>query len=460
MAAPAARRLARFAIASDPPRTALEAAALHLLDIIGVALAATSLTHRPQLEKAVAFLGSNNEATAFGSAAPTSAAAAALLNGSFAHALEADDTHIEAVMHGSCVVCPAALAAAERIDADGPTLLRAVVTGWEALIRIGLAFPGDFLRHGFQATSVAGPFGAALACGLVRGLDEDQLTSALGIAGSQCGGLFEFLQTGATSKWLHGGWPALSGIAAVELAKAGLTGPDTILDGGRGLGAAFLRRSDAGAVLKAAMADLGEVWRIGEVAVKLYPTCHFIQPFIECLTLLLKSVQRDQIRTITCHVADGMARLICEPWAQKLRPVTLYQAKWSLPYCLGVVLAYDQICAETFDRTELDEAALRWADRVSWIHMDTGFPRHFPARISLLLNDGTQLFRSVENVLGSPDRPIDADTILKKFITTTERALSPEGANLVIQDVMRLADGLPARQLGRDLRAALRAPAV
>jgi 2-methylcitrate dehydratase PrpD len=454
--APAARRLARFAISSKPPQEVLDVAALHLLDLIGVALAARSLSHRPRLEDAVSFLGAADEATAIGGVAPVSAAAAALLNGSFAHALEADDTHIASVMHGSCVVVPAALAAAERADVDGRTLLQAVVVGWEALIRIGLAFPGDFLSHGFQATSVAGPFGAALAAGLVHGLAEEPLTSALGIAGSQCAGLFEFLKAGSTSKWLHGGWPALSGIAAVEFAAAGMTGPDTVLEGERGVGAAFARRTDAREALNGAIADLGEVWRIREVAVKLHPTCHFIQPYIECLEQLLDGVSPNAVAAITCYVADGMARLICEPWAQKLDPVTPYQAKWSLPYCLGAVLVYGRIGPETFDRISTDPEILRWGKLIDWKPMQTDFPQHYPARIRMVLKDGTKRCAAVADVLGCPERPLKRDAILQKFLALTERALVPCGGERLVAAAMRLAGGLTARDFGGVLRAVVK----
>jgi 2-methylcitrate dehydratase PrpD len=454
--APAARRLARFAAACEPSDEAFEAATLRLLDLIGLIFAAASLRNRPRLETAVSFLGSAREATAIGSSAPVSAAAAALLNGSFAHALEADDTHIASVMHGSCVVVPASLAAAEKAGANGRTLLRAIVIGWEALIRIGLAFPGDFLRHGFQATAVGGPFGAALSVGVIRGLDEDQLANALGIAGSQCGGLFEFLRNGSTSKWLHGGWPALSGLAAAEFAAAGLTGPDTILDGACGVGAAFARRDDSADALAVAMADLGKTWHIRDVAAKLYPTCHFIQPFIESLIRLLERVPASAINKITCHVAPGMARLICEPWAEKLNPATLYQAKWSLPYCLAAVLAHGRIGIETFDRPCLDQSVLELAKRVTWVPAETDFPRHYPAQVNVLLIDGTEHCIRVADVLGCPDRPLMRDAILQKFSVTTEDILVPGGVDSIVSAVTGLLNDAPARQFGAALRAAVR----
>lgn len=452
-AIPAARRLARFALECEPPAEVLEAAALHVLDLLGVALAAACLSCRPKLEDAVGFLGSGNEATAIGVAYPIGAAAAALFNGCLGHALEADDTHIGAVMHGSSVVVPAALAAAERADADGAMLLRAVVAGWEAMIRIGSAFPGDFLRHGFQGTSVAGPFGAALAAGLVRRLTEAQLTSAMGICGSQCGGLFEFLSAGATSKWLHGGWPAMSGLIAVEFAAAGMTGPDTILDGKHGIGSAFARHSDAASALGASMEDLGNTWKIREVAVKLHPVCHFIQPFVECLERLLEDVPAAAVTRITCFVAEQAASLICEPWQQKLMPVTPYQAKWSLPYCLGAILAYGWICPETFDRSSPDPKVMRCAARIDWMPMEADFPRHYPGRVRIVLQDQSERSTEVADVLGSPGRPLSRGAIMQKFRALTQQNIAPGGCEALITAVERLPYGMTAREFGREIRS-------
>src|SRR5690606_28344342 len=100
-----------------------------------------ALRHRPRIEDAIAGFGFGN-ATGFGLAKPISAPAAALLNGCFAHALEADDTHTGSIMHGSSFLVPAVLATAEEMDADGPTMLRALAIGWEVIIRIGCGFPG------------------------------------------------------------------------------------------------------------------------------------------------------------------------------------------------------------------------------------------------------------------------------------------------------------------------------
>ena len=131
------------------PANIREMAKLHLLDAIGVALAAASLNTRPRIEDAIAILGAAQDATGLGLASPIPAPSAALLNGSLVHALEFDDTHMGAVVHASAVVMPTALAIAEREQRSGEDVLKAFTLGWELLARAGQASPGGFHARGF-----------------------------------------------------------------------------------------------------------------------------------------------------------------------------------------------------------------------------------------------------------------------------------------------------------------------
>ena len=225
-----------------PPEEALAAARLRLLDGIGVALAAFGSASVVKPHATLALFGASGPASAIGQAQPLPAAAAALQNGLLMHGLEYDDTHIGAVVHGAPVVLPAALAAAERDGKSGEELLVAICVGWEVLARIGTALRGALQAHGFQATSVAGPLASAAAVAHLSGMDARRITHALGIAGSQSSGVFEFLQAGATSKTLHGGWAALGGLVAAGLASDGMTGPASILEGRNGMFSAFARQ--------------------------------------------------------------------------------------------------------------------------------------------------------------------------------------------------------------------------
>jgi 2-methylcitrate dehydratase PrpD len=165
------------------------------------------------------------------------AAAAALANGTSAHAFESDNlTRPSAGVHPGATLLPSALAIAQEQGSSGRELLTAVTAGFEVMYRIGRATKHSNERHGFHAPGTTGPFGAAVAAGLLLKLDAEAMTNALGIAGSLACGLMEFARsgTGAMVKRLHLGRAAESGVLAASLAADGFTGPRTVLEGNAG----------------------------------------------------------------------------------------------------------------------------------------------------------------------------------------------------------------------------------
>src|SRR6266436_9231575 len=234
---PAARLLAEWAARLRPediPVTVRENAALRVLDTLGCALAGAREDHVPAL---LALLERSGEGpcTVVGSSLTSGPAPAALANGALAHGLDFDDTHADSVCHASAVLVPTVLALAESEHLTGQAALTALVAGYEAMIRIGMAAPGRFHERGWHATAVCGPFGAALAAGKGMGLDAGRLTSALGVAASMASGVMEFLEDGSWVKRLHPGWAAQSGLQAAALAREGFTGPATALEWRLGL---------------------------------------------------------------------------------------------------------------------------------------------------------------------------------------------------------------------------------
>ena len=117
-------------------------------------------------------------------------------------------------------------------------------------MRLGLAAPGEFQREGFQITSAGGTMVAALVAADIAGLDEDAAVNAVGIALSQSSGVFEFLTNGSSVKSLHPGWAAHAGVLAARFAQAGMTGPETALEGDRGLFRRFANAPDAARPLR------------------------------------------------------------------------------------------------------------------------------------------------------------------------------------------------------------------
>src|SRR5260370_25434473 len=100
------------------------------------------------------------------------------------------------------------------------------------MIRIGRATGHTNEARGFHAPGTTGPFGPAVACGHLLGLDADKMANALGIAGSLAGGLLEFAKgDGGMGKRLHLGRASAAAVLPASLASSGFTGPRTVIEG-------------------------------------------------------------------------------------------------------------------------------------------------------------------------------------------------------------------------------------
>lgn len=436
------RRIAEFACAlryDDIPAEVVACAKSRILDALGVGLAAASLPEARGVFDAARRLGAGDEASVWGFAARLPAPSAALVNGTLVHSLEFDDTHRASIVHGSSVVVSSALAAAERMHASGRDLIRAVVLGWEVFARMGLAAPGALQRRGFQITAVGGPFIAALTASVLARASVERIVAAIGIAGSQGGGIFEYLANGATVKSLHPGWAAHAGLCAQLLAEGGMTGPETVFEGRFGFYAAYAADASLADAFAAQINTLGAHWLLPQASLKLYACCHYNHPFLECAERLLEQgLTAQNLQHLQCRGPVEEAMLIAEPWAQKIAPGSGYEAKFSLPYCLAWRLLRGPLAVETFARP-IDAAVVALAARMSWVgEHDSGFPARFPAALTATLNDGRTLHAAVPDVLGSPERPAPAHALEAKFAANAQRVLDRQGGDALQAWVDRL----------------------
>jgi len=433
------------------PPEVRDAAKLHLLDSIGVGLAAAATgAGTPYLRAAPALSGSG-PATIFGSDEGYTAAAAALANGGMIHGLEYDDTHTASIVHGSSVLAATALAAAESAGASGDALLLAYIKGWEVLIRAGLAAPGAFQAQGFQITSVGGTLAAAMVAANLLGLDEARTVHAVGIALSQSSGVFEFLTNGSTVKSLHAGWAAHGGVTAATLAATGLTGPATAFEGKFGLFRRFAADDDAAARFAMSIETLGTVWHLPQAAFKFYPCCHYIHPFIEALEIALAQNPGRSIQSILCEVPPGATVLISNTWERKLAPQSGHEARYSLPIALALRLVDGAVTPASFSdapRAEIVKKA-RCISAREMIGAD--FPNRFEGRIHVTFADGETREVYVDDVFGGARRPSSRVAVLNKFRANV-LAIAGEGDVPALENAVFANEGEPVAELTRALR--------
>ena len=251
------------------PREVRHAAKRCIVDLVGVAIAAVpNPMSRLVLDHARGIYASG-VATVLGTPVRLSPVGAALVNGTSGHALDFDDTSYTGIMHGSTVVLPAALAAAEESAADGRRLLEAFIVGSEVTYAVALTCTTAHYFKGWWSTATCGAFGAAAAAAKALGLSVEQTTSALALAGAQASG--PKVAFGTDAKPFLAGRAAAIGVEAALLAGKGLIGPPDIFEDPRG----FLELLNDGRAEPGAIDDLGHMWRLVDPGIffKQYPVC-------------------------------------------------------------------------------------------------------------------------------------------------------------------------------------------
>ena len=426
----ASASLARFAAAlrpADLPTAVIAHVKRHLLDVLGVALAATTEPFAARARTAVtALAGGAGPATVIGDATRLPPAWAALLNGVLAHGLDYDDTHEAAVTHVSCSVAPTMLAAAERHASRGADALAALALGMETAVRIGLVAPGAFHDRGFHPTGVCGAYAASLVAGRLAGLDAPRLAHALGLAGSMASGTMEFLTDGTWAKRVHAGWAAHAGLSAAALADAGFSGPGETFEGRFGL-----YRSHLGAGewdVAGLTRDLGTRWHLLDIALKPYPCCHMTHAFIDAAAALRAGgIAAADVDAVECHIHPREMPVVCEPVESKLAPQSDYDAKFSLPYTVAAMFVRGQVDLDDFSPAAIaDRAVLDLARRVTCLPDPAAdYPRCFPGRLRVRRPDGRWLEHDEPVNRGSFLRPLSDADVADKFRRNAARALPP-----------------------------------
>jgi 2-methylcitrate dehydratase PrpD len=415
--ATAAERFAAFALELEldaVPEEVVEAAKLHVLDVLGCGLAAHGLGVAVEGRQAMAELGGEPDSSVIGLETGLPAPNAAFANAMLCHGLDFDDTHSDSVSHVSTVVVPAAAALAEARGADGRELLTAIVAGNEIVTRIGMATPGAFHRRGFHPTAICGIFGATAAAARLSGLSVAETASALGIAGSMASGLFAYLDDATATKPIHPAWAAHGALVAVRLAALGAEGPPGVLEGRFGLYHAFV---DTRIDLEPQLADLGERWETPRIAFKAFPACHFIHGSLGATASLVGSVDPDEIEEIVVTVPEAGVSLVLEPAESKVAPRTDYEGKFSLQYSTAAMLVHGRVGLATYTPDALaDDRVLGLARKVRYeIKEYASYPAAFPGGVRIVLGDGETLDADLPYQLGAPENPMSAEQVQEKF---------------------------------------------
>ncbi len=421
---------ARFA---DLPPSVVADTRGSVLDWLGSALAGSLEPPARMAQRVVTTFGRSDEATVF-SAGRASAVGAGLANGVASHILELDDVHKGSTLHAAAPIIPAALAVAEREHRSGPAFLLAVALGYDAAFRIGEAVNPSHYRF-WHPTGTAATFGAAIAAGSLMNLDESAMADALGSAGTQAAGLWEFNADGTMSKHLHPGKAAMNGILAADLAREGFTGAGRILEGDRG----FFRATSTGFDATRVTDGLGAVWKISENCYKLHSCCGHTHTAID--------MALDYRAGSAWQGPDGLGSVEVRTYApgyeivKEMNPRTPYQAKFSLAYCVVVALlegrvGLDQFNGERFNQNGVTDPAVRALLARLRVVVDPGVTARYPAewgtRTTFTARDGSSVQLNAAFPCGNPENPVSTAVLEAKLRDLVVPRLGPSTAEHAI----------------------------
>jgi 2-methylcitrate dehydratase PrpD len=429
--------------AADLPADTLGHACRAVLDWLGSVLAGAIEPPARMAQRVAAGLGRSDEAMLF-AGGRAAAAAAAFANGVASHILELDDIHKGSTVHAAAPIVPAALAIAEREHATGASFLAAVVLGYEAAFRVGEAVNPSHYRF-WHPTGTAATFGAAAAAGSLIRLDARKMLHALGSAGTQAAGLWEFNADGSMSKHLHPGKAAFNGILSADLARAGFTGAARILEGDRG----FFRAMSAEANPARITDGLGTTWKIGENGYKLYSCCGHTHTAIDvALDLRARRAWSGEQAIAELASIDIDTYGPGYEIVKEANPRSPYQAKFSLAYCVAVALLEGHAGLSQFTPDRFGPegvrvpaiAALLARTRITIVDgLTRRYPAAWPTRVALTLRDGSVVEAASDYPRGHPENPVATAELQDKLVALVEPRLGRDAATAALAAI----DALP-----------------
>lgn len=381
---------------------------------------------------------------------------AAFANAAAAHGLEMDDSNTQAGGHPAVSIITPAFAVAEEEDASGLDLMRAVIWGYDTMVRVGRAvIPDNHFERGFHPTATCGIFGGTTAVSRLKKLNAKQLANALGIAGGFSAGNLECYADGTLTKRINPAHASMCAITASKLAEVGYGGPRWIFEGKCGFLHAYTDGAEPENMLK--NLDYSE-YPIMYTAFKPYASCKYTHAPIDSVIKVMKKngLTANAVEKITIDVVSMAMRAVVEPKEIKYNPPNVGAAQFSLPYSAAVAALFGQASVDVFNDQLLKEPAVKqMMQKVEMIHtgkMDKYLPYVFAATACIQTTDGRQFEELTTYTKGDPENPMTPEELKSKFISLATRNISEEKA----LTLYRAVSGLEKIKV-RDLTALIRA---
>lgn len=388
--------------------------ARHLFDTIGAMLAGLPLHENALLTAAIADL--HDPATPPGLRGPLGPAILRLC--AAARSTEADDIHLASCITPSAIVVPVALATAARLPrATGAQLIRACIVGYEAIIRLGLAIDGPgILYRGLWPSYLCAGIGSAATVATLLGLTPDRTAQALAIAAAMAGGT-NARSDSPCAKWLMVGTAAENGALAAFAARRGMLGDLDLL--GARWGKLFGIALDEEILTRVP----GERLHAESLAMKPWCGARQTMAAVAAFQSLLDGATSapEGLREITVEVPAAYLAMI----DRRALPKSRQESFADLRYLFGLAAYAPAALMDVVrERLPIDQRLTTLAAKIRILHgadLDAHYPRHWPARVSVIDHTGATHSETVIAPPGDAENPLDWVALADKFAKLSSR---------------------------------------
>jgi len=410
---------------SDIPDAILEEVRCRTLDWLGCAIGSLNKRSVREILTIITEIGGNPQSTVLGVSPKTSTGNAAFANSIMGHALEYDDVDKTSISHPGALAIPVALAVSERYEKDFLQYAIGVIVGYEVMIRLGSSLNPSHYDY-WHTTGTCGTFAAAATAARIMNFSPRELEQSMGIAGTMVSGLVCVFGTDA--KLVNVGNAARNGIVSAELVKHGFTAPSGIIEMENGYASATCTEKDLSMITP----KTGDTLMIRNAYYKIHASCGHTHSALDALSELMS--ENDFSAKDVLHIEVEAYRKAIE-LTRELKNHSEQEAKFSMPYCLAVMLLYGEVTANKFsDETLHDEHILNLARKIT-VRENPSFTTNYPAkrleRVTLTLKD-RNLTKLVELSFGKP--PIDF--IKHKFLLLAGNTIGTKSAHSIAEIVL------------------------
>lgn len=389
---------------------AMEQARLCLLDYKGVAIAGAKMIDKKGTAYLTKVLRQGGSVSVLGFQQKTTLHNAAFLNSMSAHMTELDDGHRVGQIHLGASIISALLPVAEVEGLLEDDLLRGIIVGYEAAIRLAMAINPVHKLQGYHTSGTCGTIGVAIAIAAAMRFSREQMKVAISAAAASASGLLELQENESELKPYNLAHAAVSGITAAYCAQGDFRGPDDAIGGRRG----FLSVMTQNPKLNY-LCEFDEPYlQIEKIYRKMYAACRHAHSAIEA-AITLKNRYGIEPSSITGILIETYGMAIKGHDHQEIKGIQ--SAKMSIPFSVALALKRGSAGLEDYNDVNLkDEEILRLASLVKMVEdseISSWVPKKRAARVTIWT--GKESFSTcVKYPKGEPENPLSASEIVEK----------------------------------------------